>query len=424
MLGRVLPKIIRAAAMLILFITLVRPDQFSAAQAPQGATMTVISGQVAVVRPDGSAMQPAPSGTTVFPGDEIRTLTASGALITFFIGTEIEMGADTALVVERVSRQGDQVDVSLKQALGISVSRIQTFTDPNSAYRIGAGGAVALVRGTEIGVYGPQDGVVVFIDFESSRPIPVAHCMLSPGVGVWFEVAKTQGGEWNILNRDCHYFRAERAGGPWNALVEGFSTALQELQGDTRGVPAGSIPMGQQQEEKSKLEKAEKDDDTPPTATVTPTTTPVTAGASGPTPTHTPGTGPSPTPTASPTPLPSECNKPLLRELANQGGGTAGTTQAPENGQFRQTIQVNLTGATANTAFDVYIDQDSIGSQASHKFVGTFTTNASGNAFFTGSILVPDPVGQLDNELVLQNDSVAAHQYIQQSFTPCGFIPV
>ena len=46
----------------------------SSAQVQDGATMTVLRGQVAVVRPDGSAVQPAPSGTVVRPGDEIRTL--------------------------------------------------------------------------------------------------------------------------------------------------------------------------------------------------------------------------------------------------------------------------------------------------------------------------------------------------------------
>ena len=41
-------------------------------------------------------------------GDEIRTTkTRSGALITFFSGTEMEMGEDTILVVGRQSRNGD-----------------------------------------------------------------------------------------------------------------------------------------------------------------------------------------------------------------------------------------------------------------------------------------------------------------------------
>src|SRR5688572_33329212 len=81
---------------LLLLVPLAR---LAAAQPIQGATLTVLRGQVAVVRPDGSAVQPAPSGTSVMPGDDIRTLTQSGALITFFVGTEIELGEATVLRV-------------------------------------------------------------------------------------------------------------------------------------------------------------------------------------------------------------------------------------------------------------------------------------------------------------------------------------
>ena len=82
----------------------------ASAQVQQGATLTVLRGQVAVVRADGTAVQPAPNGVTVNVGDEIRTISKSSALITFFSGTEIEMGEDTILVVDQLSRNGDQIE--------------------------------------------------------------------------------------------------------------------------------------------------------------------------------------------------------------------------------------------------------------------------------------------------------------------------
>jgi len=112
----------------------------ASSQVREGATLTVLRGQVAVVRPDGSAVQPAPSGTTVNAGDELRTISKAGALITFFSGTEIEMGDETILIVERVTQNGNRVDVSLKQVLGVTVNRVQAFSDPGSSYRIEAGG--------------------------------------------------------------------------------------------------------------------------------------------------------------------------------------------------------------------------------------------------------------------------------------------
>jgi hypothetical protein len=128
----------------------VLPSRTAQAQ-QQGATMTVLRGEVAVVKPNGSTLQPAPSGTVVNPGDEIRTLGGTGALITFFSGTEIEMGEETILLVQDVSRSGDKVEVSLKQVFGMAVSRVQKFSDPGSAYRIEVGGAVALIRGSQLG---------------------------------------------------------------------------------------------------------------------------------------------------------------------------------------------------------------------------------------------------------------------------------
>ena len=142
-----------------------------------------------------------------------------------------------------------------------------------------------------------------------------------------------------------------------------------------------------------------------------------------------PPTGGNPTPTTgvstptvgpSPTPLPAQCNLPLERVLAPSGSGTAGTSQCAVTGGFRQTIQVNLTGAPANTAYDVYIDQESEGTIPAHIYAGTFMTNASGNANFVGSVVVPVAAGEVDNEIVLQGASPTAHEFIQTSFVPCA----
>jgi hypothetical protein len=135
------------AAFLAVSALVLQPVQSASAQVEDGATMTVLRGQVAVVRPDGTARQPAPSGILVYAGDEIRTLSAAGALITFFVGTELELGDDTVIRVEAASRDGERIEVSLTQVLGQTVSRVETFAHPGSSYRVEAGGAVALVRG-------------------------------------------------------------------------------------------------------------------------------------------------------------------------------------------------------------------------------------------------------------------------------------
>jgi hypothetical protein len=311
--------VVRSLAVLGLLTLLIPVGPPSLAQVGEGATMTVLRGSVAVIRTDGSAIQPAPSGTTVSPGDEIRTLSASGAVITFFTGTEIELGDQTILVVERVSRQGERIDVSLRQVFGISVSHMQTFADSGSAYRVESGGAVALVRGSQLAVYGPQEGLSIFINVESTQPITVENCTLMPGVGVWFEVP--------VRDRGCNYFRAALESGPWNALLEGFTTAEQARQGDTRGRPAGQVQAGRVNETRSDIDKQKKDDDSLPTPTTTPgTPTPSATGTS------TSSTAASPTPGAG-TGTPVPCNN------ATNSGGEGVTTTVHALGRTSGTFQ-------------------------------------------------------------------------------------
>src|SRR5437870_3480448 len=121
--GRPGPLVVRLALGLLLLAATVLPIGLADAQVGQGATLTVLRGQVAVIHTDGSAVQPAPSGSSLNPGDEIRTINKSGALVTFFTGTEIEMGEETILVVERVNKDGDKIDISLRQVLGATVNR-------------------------------------------------------------------------------------------------------------------------------------------------------------------------------------------------------------------------------------------------------------------------------------------------------------
>jgi hypothetical protein len=181
------------------------------AQVQDGATMTVLRGQVAVVRGDGSAVQPAPSGTLVRAGDEIRTLTRSGATITFFAGTEIELGEETTLAIEQAARDGSRIDVSLRQVFGVSLHRVQSLADPGSSYRVDVGGAVAVVRGTEFLVYGPTDenvvGIVCLEDCTDRTTF--ANCPMGPNVAYWLEVDRRQ------VVSACQPFTAK--GDIWNA---------------------------------------------------------------------------------------------------------------------------------------------------------------------------------------------------------------
>ena len=181
------------------------------AQVQDGATMTVLRGPVAVVRADGSAVQPAPSGTVVRAGDEIRTLSQSGAVITFFSGTEIELGEETTLAVEQVARDGDRIDISLRQVFGVSLHRVQALADLDTVARGGVGGAVAVVRGTDFLLYGPTDeNVVGMVCLEDcTAQTTFAGCPMGPNIAYWLEVDRRQ------VVSACQPFTAK--GDIWNA---------------------------------------------------------------------------------------------------------------------------------------------------------------------------------------------------------------
>lgn len=276
---------IGAVAILLATAALAAPADV-ASQVEEGATMTVLRGQVAVVRPDGSAIQPAPSGTVVNVGDEIRTLPRSDALITFYTATELEMGQDSVLVVERASSRDGRVEVSLKQVFGSTLNRVASFSVPGSTYRIDAGGAVALVRGSpamEFLIVGPvttPSGIIVFIIClaNCSPELTFAGCRLTPFTWIAIEVERDK-----VVSR-CLFGSVDRRAGFFDTLDDALTAATQAFKGDERGIPPG------QQTPNDEDDDGDDDDNTPviPDATATPTATGTVAQSATPTPTPTP----------------------------------------------------------------------------------------------------------------------------------------
>jgi hypothetical protein len=261
-----------AAVLALLVVLPSLTPSLTYAQVQDGATVTVLRGQVAVVHTDGSAVQPAPTGTVVRAGDEIRTLTKTGALITFFVGTEIEMGEDTILAVDRVSMNGGKVDISLKQVLGTTLNRVQSLTDPTSSYRIDAGGATAVVRGTTFLLIGPvatsagNIAALVCLDDCDGRTT-FAGCAVGPytafGVGVEKGRA-TSGCDTAAVARGSDYF---------NAGFEAITTFEQSFaSANEGGLNPGTANLGRDEGQRRADERnaRENRDDKPAAQVVAP----------------------------------------------------------------------------------------------------------------------------------------------------------
>jgi hypothetical protein len=253
-----------ALATVIALLVWVAPQPV-AAQIAQGATMTVLQGQVAVVRGDGSAIQPAPSGTIVNVGDEIRTLSKGGALVTFFSGTEIEMGEDTVLAVDNIDKSGDNVNISLRQVFGASIHRVQTLTGSDSTYRVEAGGAVALVRGTTFAIVGPfpssvGDLVVLVCLEDCGSESGFAGCTLSANSAFGVAVG---GGQ---VQSACEVFGVKQNGGFYDTADEAL-TSLEQMLGSPNGgndeddPEDKNDPPNNQSNDHDDEEEEEEDDD-------------------------------------------------------------------------------------------------------------------------------------------------------------------
>jgi hypothetical protein len=101
-------------------------------------------------------------------GDRIATVGRSSALVTFFEGSELELGDDATIILREIRATGSEVHVTVEDVLGSTVNRVQAFVNPNSVYQVQTpqGQVVALIRGS----------VVKFVRFETGGTLVNADC--------------------------------------------------------------------------------------------------------------------------------------------------------------------------------------------------------------------------------------------------------
>lgn len=121
------------------------PISSAFAQAASGATLLVLSAPVEVANGRSGAYRPARDGESLAAGDQVRTGPGAAALLTFFDGSETQLGADTELVLERAQSGGG--GISLAQVAGVTVNRVQQQAN-GGGFQTSTPTSVALVRGT------------------------------------------------------------------------------------------------------------------------------------------------------------------------------------------------------------------------------------------------------------------------------------
>jgi plastocyanin len=116
--------------------------------AEPSARLGAMSGTVAVVHADGSAVQPAGPDTPLGPGDRIATVGKSGATLTLAGIGQIELGAATTLVIRDLRVDGSTTVILIEVAQGTTVHRLSSVSGTLD-YRVvdPSGQAVAHARG-------------------------------------------------------------------------------------------------------------------------------------------------------------------------------------------------------------------------------------------------------------------------------------
>ena len=139
---------------IIVVIFLAFPALVGCSQNPSSAsTLTILSiteGDVLVMKAGTDSWVEAQVGMRLEPGDMIKTGDGSGAEITFFDGSTIELWTDTSIEIVSLDTSADtgSTTITLEQTIGTTLSRVIKLLDPASRYEIETPTGVAAVRGS------------------------------------------------------------------------------------------------------------------------------------------------------------------------------------------------------------------------------------------------------------------------------------
>jgi len=140
---------------------------------PCPSTLTVLSiteGDVSVMKEDTDDWVEAEVQMELEVGDRIKTGDDSGAEITFFDGSTMELEAGTEIEILSLDVACDTgvTTITLEQTIGTTISRVTALLDPASSYEIETSTGVAAVRGSVMIVTVGGDGTTLITNQEGN----------------------------------------------------------------------------------------------------------------------------------------------------------------------------------------------------------------------------------------------------------------
>src|SRR5438128_51001 len=152
----------------------------SAAEMPIGATLKVLAAPVEVEVAQTQSFVAAMDGQMLTQGDVVRTGPGGLALLTFFDGSEAQLGAESTVQIERAEAT-PAPQIALLQTSGVTMNHVVPMP-PGGSFQTDSPVATGLVRGTSyVVVVGDasatsvilltdRDGHVGHVDVVSSDP--------------------------------------------------------------------------------------------------------------------------------------------------------------------------------------------------------------------------------------------------------------
>ena len=143
-------KLLSILALTILLATILAGCGQASSTPPALTILSITEGNVFVMKVGTDSWTEATVEMSLEVGDTIKTGDDSGAEITFFDGSTIELEAGTQIEIASLdsSPDTDTKTITLMQTIGTTVSRVTKLLDPASSYAIETPSGVAAVRGS------------------------------------------------------------------------------------------------------------------------------------------------------------------------------------------------------------------------------------------------------------------------------------
>jgi hypothetical protein len=268
------PRLVLALALL----AAVFPSASVLSQVGPGASLTVLRGSVAVSRGDGTAIYPAGTGLTLAVGDMVGTLDRTRALVTFFTGSEVELGSNTSIIIRRLDRDLlDEARVTVENVSGLTVIRVQPGGPPEGAVRILSGDSVAEVRSGEAGhgVDPTTNNVTVACVDGTFRCRPDVITFPNASAFLPGQLARTLTGKGDLLDT-----KIPPGTSVWDALTDGASLGTER---GTTNVISNSHGSSGRNSSRGDRDESDTPNSSPDSAQATSTFAPTSTGTLTPT---------------------------------------------------------------------------------------------------------------------------------------------